>query len=107
LQTASPKFIDLFFAQAQRQNSPQSVSFFTMMVSALLPETKVASALDLGSEVPRVFTSHRTACVGCSMARFCTLRDVATIYGLQIGPLLLEMQRAAGIQKPNSGAKNA
>ena len=78
-----------------------------MMDSALVPETKVASALDLGSEVSRVFISHRTACVGCSMARFCTLRDVATIYGLEIRPFLLQIQRAALIRKSDSGAKNA
>ena len=43
----------------------------------------------------RVFFEKKTSCVGCSLARFCTLTYVAQVYGLEIEPLLRELQQAA------------
>lgn len=42
-----------------------------------------------------VFIGHHTACVGCYLARFCTLSDVARTYSLPLDVLLDELQRAA------------
>ena len=36
----------------------------------------------------RAFQSLRTSCVGCRMARFCTLADVARVYGLPLREFL-------------------
>jgi hybrid cluster-associated redox disulfide protein len=36
----------------------------------------------------QVFVNLRTACVGCQMARFCTLDDVTLHYGLDREPLI-------------------
>ena len=36
----------------------------------------------------------RTACVGCQMARFCTLADVADHYHLDLEQLIQALQRA-------------
>lgn len=42
----------------------------------------------------RTFVDLRTACVGCQMARFCTIDDVATHYRLDKEGLLQALQRA-------------
>ena len=42
----------------------------------------------------QAFVDLRTACVGCQMARFCTLDDVAGHYRLDKERLLQALQRA-------------
>ena len=61
------------------------------------PEFTVLETLGTSSNAASVFTSHRTACVGCYLARFCSLRDVAGTYGLVLDDFLDEMDRTAGI----------
>jgi hybrid cluster-associated redox disulfide protein len=58
----------------------------TITVSALLQERPGAD---------KVFFHLRTACVGCSMARFCTLEDVAEQYHLDLETLLGELETAS------------
>ncbi len=55
----------------------------------------VPEALAYASGAPRIFIAHRTACVGCALGRFCTLRDVALTYGLSLEALLAELENAA------------
>jgi hypothetical protein len=59
------------------------------------PEMTVPEALMAGHPAQRVFVAHRTACVGCDLARFCTLRDVAWTYGLSLETLVAELEDAA------------
>ncbi len=59
------------------------------------PESSVADVLRLAPLLQGVFVAHRTACVGCSLARFCSLRDVADTYELSLEDLLRELERAA------------
>ncbi len=47
---------------------------------------------------------EKTACVGCYMARFCNLRDVSQVYGLETETLVHEIQQAA-INKTNQNSK--
>ena len=42
-----------------------------------------------------VFLRHRMACVGCPMARFDTVAEVAAEYAVPLGPLLDELEAAA------------
>jgi Fe-S cluster biogenesis protein NfuA len=39
-------------------------------------------------QAAQVFIHYRTACVGCSLARFCALEDVANIYKIGLPTLL-------------------
>lgn len=39
-----------------------------------------------------VFLALRTGCVGCRLARFCTLADVARVYELPLQDLLGKLQ---------------
>ncbi len=59
------------------------------------PDSSVADILRLAPRVQAVFVAHRTACVGCSLARFCSLRDVAVTYELALETWLQELERAA------------
>lgn len=47
-----------------------------------LADMTVANALQLNPAIQEVLNERRTSCVGCCMARFCTLRDAATAYEL-------------------------
>jgi hybrid cluster-associated redox disulfide protein len=55
----------------------------------------VAEALKRWPQTARVFIEHRTACVGCYLAQFCTLADVAATYRLPPGELLASLEKAA------------
>jgi len=44
-------------------------------------------------ETARAFQTLKTACVGCYLARFCTLVDVATTYHLPTDTVMDEMRR--------------
>jgi len=43
----------------------------------------------------RVFLEKKTFCLGCYMARFCNLKDVAQVYSLETETLVHEIQQAA------------
>ena len=45
--------------------------------------TSVHDALTDWPETARLFRAFKTACVGCYLARFCTLQDVADTYHIQ------------------------
>lgn len=42
----------------------------------------------------RVFLDRKTLCLGCYMARFCSLKDVAQVYSLETETLVSEIQQA-------------
>ncbi|HEX2697398.1 MAG TPA: hypothetical protein VHM28_06780 [Anaerolineales bacterium] len=58
------------------------------------PGTTVAETLKEKGQTSRVFVQNKTACVGCSLAQFCTLEDVAKTYGLPLELFLNELQRS-------------
>lgn len=47
-----------------------------------LSETSVADLLAATPKAVRFFIDQHTTCAVCSLARFCTLQDVITIYSL-------------------------
>ena len=55
-------------------------------------------------ETCQVFIERKTLCVGCYLARFCDLKDVAQAYSLEIETLVYEIQKAA-ITKINQNSK--
>ncbi len=63
------------------------------MEHSLLAELTVAEVLKRWPQTIPVFLRHGMACIGCAMASFETLADVATIYGLQLSRFLSELQR--------------
>lgn len=51
-------------------------------------QTTVEKALSANPRSVEAFQAFRTNCVGCHMARFCTLADVARIYRLPLRQVL-------------------
>ena len=64
----------------------------------------VSEILQKYPETSRVFIEEKTACIGCYMARFCNLKDVARVYGLETETFIREMQQVA-INKINQNSK--
>jgi hybrid cluster-associated redox disulfide protein len=60
----------------------------------LAPDLTVKEVLSRWPQTIPVFNRHRTACVGCSMAAYDTLADVATIYQLSQDGFLYELHQA-------------
>lgn len=54
----------------------------------------VDEVLDRWPALARVFVRYRMACVGCAMARFERLSDVARIYGVTPATLSAALRRA-------------
>jgi len=59
----------------------------------ITPNSSAAQALGFGTHVAKVFIRNKTACVGCSLARFCTLADVAKTYELSSHDFMNEIQQ--------------
>ena len=70
------------------------------MKPSRMTKLTVAEVLDRWPQTIPVFFRHRMACVGCAMASFETLADVAAIYGLRLGQFLSELQQTI---KPMEG----
>lgn len=56
--------------------------------------TTVAEVLEHWPQTALVFLRHQMACVGCVMASFDTLEEVAMVYGLSLGLFLNELKQA-------------
>ena len=57
----------------------------------------VAEVLEAWPETVEVFQSLKTACVGCVMAPFDTLADVARIYELELEAIMEALRQAINV----------
>ncbi len=62
------------------------------------------TALRRWPQLSASFVRHRLGCLGCPMARFCTLGDVAAAYDLPASAWLAELTRAVEAT-PTTGAE--
>lgn len=60
------------------------------------PELTVADLLNHWEQAASVFVNRRMACVGCPMASFETLDNVAHVYGMSVQALIIDLQQAIG-----------
>lgn len=58
-------------------------------------ETRVDDVLRSLPRAGRVFLDWHTDCIGCYLARFCTLEEVATHYHLELQALVASLQACA------------
>jgi len=79
-------------------------SIFKMEPRSISQSLTVSEILQKYPETSQVFMEEKTACVGCYMARFCNLRDVSQVYGLETETLVHEIQQVA-INKTNQNSK--
>jgi hypothetical protein len=64
-----------------------------------LLETKVVDLLQKYPQTNRFFITQKTACVGCYMARFCSLEDVISTYEIDKATFFVELKKV--IKNPN------
>ena len=79
----------------QRKDKPGEKDYSTCIMNDILAISE-ASAADLLAATPkavRFFIDQGTECAVCSLARFCTLMDVITIYGLDENRFLEELAK--------------
>ena len=58
----------------------------------LVADLTVAEVMDRWPQTVPYFFRYRMACVGCPIARFETLAEVAAIYGLDLSRFLIELE---------------
>lgn len=63
-----------------------------MAIDGLTADLRVADVLARWPAAMRYFIARRMACVGCSMAVFCSLRAVAVDYRIPIDRLMAELE---------------
>ena len=83
------RHLGVFFYLRQRKDTPLRACYATskMTTLSLLPQTTVEELLHQLPQATTVFIHYQTACVGCTLARFCTLDDVAKIYEIELPEL--------------------
>lgn len=72
-------------------NSPEESGTkmeMAMEPTTLTPDLTVEAVLERWPQTVPVFQEFKTDCVGCSMAPFDTLEDVARIYNLELAHIL-------------------
>lgn len=65
-----------------------------MLVALPTQDMTVAEVLETWPETVEVFQALKTACVGCVMAPFDTLADVARIYELELATIMQALHQA-------------
>ncbi len=73
-------------------------------MSALLltPKTTVEEVFRHLPQASRVFINYQTDCIGCPLARFCTLDEVAGVYEINLQTFLNELRQNAPSAIKNS-----
>jgi hybrid cluster-associated redox disulfide protein len=66
-----------------------------MSAPQLSAESTIAEALEGSPAITSVLIARRTACIGCYMARFCTLHTAAAVYGIPWDAFLSDLTAAA------------
>ena len=79
----------------QRKDKPGEKDYSTCIMNDILAISE-ASAADLLAATPkavRFFIDQGTECAVCSLARFCTLKDIVTAYALNENEFLEELAK--------------
>jgi hybrid cluster-associated redox disulfide protein len=66
-----------------------------MNLGALNSQMTVEEVLEMWPQTAPVFNRYKSACVGCALAPFCTVDDVAATYHFDLNTLMDELHTAA------------
>jgi len=62
-------------------------------ITILQPEMTVDDLLKTWPSAYSVFLNGKSECIGCSLQKFCTLREVAGVYQVPLGAFMEELER--------------
>ena len=68
----------------------------------LIADMRVQAILDRWPHTAMVFNHYSSICMGCAIARFCTISDTARIYGLPLEAFVDDLKQVIEDQKLNS-----
>jgi hypothetical protein len=78
----------------QRKDNYGESDYSSSMDTLLFrPKLTVAATLEKNARVFKVFMQNKTKCIGCYLARFCTLQDVAATYNLELESFMAQLQQ--------------
>ena len=89
----SPPTLYSYLRQRKDNMWEKDYSMSSMNDILAISETSVADLLAATPKAVRFFIDQGTACAICSLARFCTLRDVVTAYTLNEDVFLEELAK--------------
>jgi hypothetical protein len=81
------------FAPAQRGIFHKGVSLGQMDTQVFLAQLTVEDILKRWPQAFSVFRSRNTDCVGCLLQRFCSLKDVAEAYDVELQDLINDLEK--------------
>ena len=92
---AGPVCAASYVALQQRRPASERIAWLSeaMARCTLHARLTVAEVLRRWPETAMVFVRRRMACVGCPMARFESVADVAAIYGIPTADLVTALRR--------------
>lgn len=78
------------------------------MKKILLPgaQTTPEEILSAFPESSRIFNLYHTDCVGCYLARFCTLEEMAALYRIDLASFLRDLRQQYAQSIPTSKGVN-
>lgn len=59
----------------------------------LSPQTLIADILALSPKITSLFVQWQVDCIGCSMAKFCTLQEMVGYYQMDIHQVLAQLEK--------------
>ena len=77
-----------------------------MATPKLIHDMTVAEVLEKWPETVSVFQELKTACVGCAMAPFDTMADVAQIYDIEYSTLLAALRQFLPVEDQSPESRN-
>jgi hybrid cluster-associated redox disulfide protein len=81
--------------QRKDRNGENGYSTAMMEPKRISQNWTVSEILQKHPRTSQVFLEKKTFCLGCYMARFCNLKDVAQVYSLETETLVDEIQQVA------------
>lgn len=66
----------------------------SIMEAGISEQDCVAQTVNAYPQTVEIFLNRKTNCVGCLLARFCTLRDVADQYRFDLAEFLRELRQS-------------
>ena len=89
----SPPTLYSYLRQRKDKPGESDYSMSRMNDNLAISETSAADLLAATPKAARFFIDQGTACAICSLARFCTLKDIVTAYALNEDAFLEELAK--------------
>jgi hybrid cluster-associated redox disulfide protein len=84
----------------QRKDAWRVFPYDVSMRPQVSSDWTVEQTVHACAEAVPIFVRLKTHCVGCRLARFCTLEEVSRSYGMSLDTLMEQLRNPAAISSP-------